>query len=162
MSEEPEKQYGVPRRFGIGTILVVTAAFAMLFALLMSLGASPTVVAFFSGLVFVVGVGQLWLFGGKNPRAASAWVGVVGLPTFSILRLSYSYVANWESPPQIMALLLLIVSLPMGALMGYLAGGMVAGVFLIMDAVEKTFFSPVGKFIDEETAPKAVDPLAED
>ena len=68
---------GFPRRFGIGTLLVVTTMFGVLFAGLQALGCPPIV--FFLALLFftAVGLGQAFLFGGKHPRRASVIVGAV-------------------------------------------------------------------------------------
>ena len=56
---------------------------------------------------------------------------------------------------------LLGIGLP-SLLLGYLAGGLVGGVFLIMDVVEKTFFGDRTAPVDAEVLTDSDDPLGED
>src|SRR5690606_7115579 len=69
------EQFGVPRRFGIGTILIVLAAASLLLAVLMAMGAHPLVVLCLIGFLVILAAGQALLFGGKDPRRASAVTG---------------------------------------------------------------------------------------
>lgn len=126
--------FGVPRRFGIGTILVVTTAFAVLLSLLQTAGAPPGVVWFVIAFVSLVGLGQMLLFGAKRPRKASIVMGALGLPlmTFATLVLFSPRGVRAEE-----AVCVTFTACIFGGGFGYLAGGVVAGVFLIMDAVEQ-------------------------
>ena len=68
--QQPRKrkeQVGVPRRFGIGTLMILVTAFAVLFSLLKVLHAPPTVFAGISIFVAVVAACQVLLFKGKKP-----------------------------------------------------------------------------------------------
>ncbi len=70
----------VPRRFSIGTLLVFATLYSLLFAVLSCFNVWPSV--FLAITVFLTGVGvaQVLLFNGKNPRAASTIAGIVLCP----------------------------------------------------------------------------------
>jgi hypothetical protein len=127
--------YGVPRRFGIGTILIVTAAFAGLLGLLRWLGAPPLVVGFLVGFVSLVGLGQAVLFRGRRPRQASIVTGIACFAVYSAVVLIYGLIRD-PSLARI-AVVMLVWTMLCGSLCGYLAGCFVAAVFLVMDAVER-------------------------
>ena len=93
---------GVPRRFGVGSLLAVTAAFAVLLGIVRWLagiwlgetGSAETAAIMAWLIVFfaVVGVSQAVLFGGKKPRLASLLAGAVmgglsPLVVFLVMRL---------------------------------------------------------------------------
>ena len=71
------KVYSVPRRFGMGTIFVVTTLFAVLFGILTSVGAPGEFVLILAGFLAIIGFAQMLLFGGKRPRLASVLPGIV-------------------------------------------------------------------------------------
>ncbi|HUY31544.1 MAG TPA: hypothetical protein VMV69_02100 [Pirellulales bacterium] len=170
---EPSRQppaslapYGVPRRFGIGTIMVVTAAFAGLLALLRSLGAPPIVVGILVAYVSLVGLGQAVLFRGRRPRLASIVTGAVCLVLLGVVAIAGKGIPlpgrGFSMSAMASLLCAVIWGVPFGAMCGYLAGGVVAGVFLVMDAVD-TFLTklfqrrrPHGD--QEPDVPTAVDP----
>lgn len=128
------KPFGVPRRFGIGTILVVTTAFGLLLAALRALGAHPGVVAFVVAFISLVGAGQMLLFRGVQPRKASIVAGTFSLPLLTIV----AWVLRNPRPPGFGGFPCFVVTAALlGGACGYLAGGVAAGVFLIMDAVER-------------------------
>ena len=70
-------QVGMPRRFSIGTAMILTAVFALLFGLLKTLDVPPVVFFVVSAFVAAIAVCQAVLFKGKNPRKASIVVGFV-------------------------------------------------------------------------------------
>jgi hypothetical protein len=147
--QRKEEPFGVPSRFGIGTLLVVTAAYGLLLTLLRSLlDWDPRAIAWFVVFVSLIGAGQMLLFGSRRPRQASLITGAIALPMIVIL--TFVLHVGGHSPPD--ALLCSLCSATLfGAPAGYLAGGVVAGVFLVMDAVQRgltRLFPP--KKIDEE------------
>lgn len=123
--------YGVPRRFDMVTLLVVSVAFAMLFAFLRLLGASPTVSAMVLTFVAVIGIAQAVLFGGRYPRAASVIVGAIAGPTLTAIdSISVGYqpsTEQWLTPS--------FFTTPLG----YLFGAVIGGVFLVADRLKNRY-----------------------
>ena len=70
----PLKQMGVPRRFGVGVMLVIMTMYAMLFAALKDTDAVFFVVA--AVFVTIIGLSQAILFKGHDPRKASVITGM--------------------------------------------------------------------------------------
>ncbi len=125
-----EPAYGAPRVFDLFTLMAVTLAFGLLFALLKALDAIPEV--FFGVTVFatLVAIGQMLFFGGNSPRLASLVGGPIAL-AITLASISIWY-GRWD-------VVEIVCSLPFGVVAGYLAGGMVAGVFLIADLLRGVF-----------------------
>ena len=128
----------MPRRFGVGVMLVITTMYAVLFAVIQRASAwNFAVIAIFFTLV---GLAQAVLFKGRNPRRASAVTGVV----FGVLLVLVSS----RSVP-ILRQLAIPCPLPLAillgrfwALFGYLAGGLIAGVFLFLNKVQTPLDDP--------------------
>ena len=137
--------FGVPRRFGIGTILVITTAFGLLLALLRALGAHPVLVAFVVALVSLIGAGQMLLFGGKRPCAASIVVGMGGLPFLTVVATLIDGSNLRRVDPSVWMRFTLL-----GAIVGYVIGSGVASVFLFMDAIERFLGRWRGETKDDE------------
>ena len=133
-----DEPFGVPRRFGIGTILVITTAFGLLLSLLQNAGAPPGVVWFVIVFVSLIGLGQMLLFGGSHPRKASIVTGEICFPL--MIAAAVALFKPSRTLPGEMAWVV-FTSLVFGGGFGYLAGGVVAGVFLIMDGVEQALAS---------------------
>lgn len=76
-----QHEAGVPRRFGVGILLVIATMYAVLFAIMRTLAFPPAafvlIALFFTG----VGLGQMLLFKGKRPRRASVIVGGILCPS---------------------------------------------------------------------------------
>lgn len=142
-----DEPFGVPRRFGIGTILVVTTAFGLLLSLLQALGAPPGVVWFVIVFVSLVGLGQMLLFGAKQPRKASIFVGMIGLPLMTAVTLVFFSPRGIHVDEEFC---MTFAAAIFGAGFGYLAGGVVAGVFLIMDGVEQALAELRGRAAEDE------------
>jgi len=162
MSQPPSirpgrKQTGVPRRFGMGVLLVITTMYAVLFAALQRFPPEAqgyphevflAVVAFFTG----VGVAQTVLYHGRNPRRASIISGIVlgGLIALVTALIEVHLHAGWFHRYWWYYLTVWIL-LPtaggtlLGGPLGYLAGGLIAGVFLLFNKWQP----PLG---DEEVA----------
>lgn len=131
----PKGPYGVPRRFGLGTLFVVTTAFAVLLASLRAAGVSRVPVALIVAYVSFVGLGQLLLFRGTKPRAASCIAGSIAAVVLAVVAHGVDVSRNrdeWRFVPA--EYLCWAIS---GVFLGYLAGGVVAGVFLVLDLVEE-------------------------
>ncbi len=123
---------GVPRRFGMGILLVIMTMYAVLFAVLKALGTPPLGFVLIAGFFTVVGLGQMILFKGKRPRRASVLVGGCFLPCLYLGVVIYQ---RWRPhPPDLIGGL--IGGIIQGCLLGYLAGLLIAAVFLFIDKVK--------------------------
>ena len=93
-----------------------------------------------------VTLGQILLFRGKKPRLASALVGGMVFP-LSILAVALcsndSHI--FDDPPHVLVFfgIGLILATPGGAALGYLAGCVMAGVFLIQEDFRRRSYKPV-------------------
>jgi hypothetical protein len=126
----PTKIYSVPRRFDLATIFVVTLAYSLLFGTMKAISFPPIASAIVGGFISIVGAAQAFLFGGKQPRTASIIAGA--------LIYSLALAAVWiASGPRIYGTSALLVSASFtiagGAFLGYLAGVIIGGVFLVAD-----------------------------
>ena len=156
----PPQQFGAPRRFGIGSILVVMAAASMLLAYLISWGVPGGVVLHIIGFTTLIGFAQSILYKGSNPRLASIVGGLVLCPVY--LAGVFIFIVITQPAGRLSGLdggagLLCtwMASFLFGPLFGYLSGGIVGGIFLVMDRWEKNF----GR---QEESTKSFDPFAPD
>ncbi len=127
---------GVPRRFGMAVVLLIMAMYALLFMTLKLLGADPLTFTVVAILFTGIGLGQMLLFGGRNPRAASVWTGAVLLPLeiAGVLLYSAAAAGPFAWPEVVSGLICAAVAgAPFGAAAGYLAGVLAAGVFLLIE-----------------------------
>lgn len=155
--ERREGEFGAPRRYGIGTLLIVTAAAAGLLGFFNLFGAPPALVAVVLAFLALVALGQLILYQGVRPRAASVITGAVVFPVgillFATLFATQSGGVRYRDLLFIVVFCIFVCP-GIGALLGYVGGGMVAGIFLVMDAVERKFAKPVeAEIVDEEISP---------
>ena len=132
---------GVPRRFSLAVLMLMMTLYAFLFAAMQSLGAHPILFAMITVLVTAVGLGQMLLFGGAYPRAASIWVGACLFPIELVAAVLISSALSRFPPSTVekvgWTILSLVLGVPAGAFLGYLSGGVVGGVFLVLDFVVK-------------------------
>jgi len=116
---------GMPRRFGLVRVLGLLVVFALGFGLLRWLNAPPSVFIGVTLFVLLVGLGQAVLFGGRKPREASLVAGIVAGEVLV-------FVAGFLGPMNLGELLFSAVLFAfLGGLSGYLAGALVAAVFLV-------------------------------
>lgn len=127
------REVGVPRRFGIGVAMIIMVMYAVLFSTLQALNFSPVPFVLVAAFFTVVGLGQMVLYGGNRPRAASIVAGAVFLPFCCVGCAFYFEPAFF---PEAFMLALTIIPL-VGALCGYLAGVLTAGVFFTMDRIAR-------------------------
>ena len=123
----------VPRRFPIGTLLLLMAVFAVLLSALRTAGAHPAAIVFVAGFTLVVGLGQILLYHGNKPREASMMAGVVGWVIMSIIVLVASAVSGVRSPEFSGMVCLLLFGVFCAAPLGYITGCVLAGVFLVVN-----------------------------
>jgi len=128
---------GVPRRFSLGKLMLITAFFAVLFAVLRCLNAHPVVFVVVAGFVTVVGLSQAILFSGKRPRRASV---VAGAALGALVPAVGSLVLHFTEGPHLAmhdlaigAVFFVVATLiyaVVGGILGYLVGCLVAAIFL--------------------------------
>ena len=124
---------GVPRRFGLQKVMVMTAVYAVLFAVMAALGVHPIV--FVAIAVFFTGVAasQALLFGGKDPRRASMVTGLMLCPMV-ILGSVFVLQEWWNVYIDLRAeFTYVFLGLVFGAPLGYMAGAFSAAVFLVRE-----------------------------
>ena len=119
----------MPRQYGVGTMLVITAIYGVLFALLASLDAPPA--AFVVPAVFLAGVGlaQMFLFGGRRPREASLLAGSFLCTAGAATGVVIMHVAG--EPGDGVLLWTVVLTPALGAVCGYLVGAMIGAPFLV-------------------------------
>lgn len=123
-----EPAYGAQRVFDLFTLMAITLAFGLLFGAMKALGVIPEIFFAVTSFVTFIAILQMLLFGGNSPRIASLVGGPIALALTEVC-LSVWY-GRWEIVP-------IVCSLPFGIPAGYLAGGMVAGVFLVADLLRE-------------------------
>lgn len=131
---------GVPRRFSLGVLFLMMTSFAVLFAVMQMMDANPAAFVVVAVLVIGVGLGQTLLFGGQFPRAASIWIGACLFPVEILAVIIESQAAStYGASPELVAfwVILVLFCIPAGAFVGYLAGGITAGLFLVLDYVNQ-------------------------
>ncbi|MEM9660581.1 MAG: hypothetical protein AAF961_19620 [Planctomycetota bacterium] len=124
--------YRVPRCFDLATLLAGMVAFALLFTVMRLLALPAGAFAFFAGLCITVAASQS-LFGDADPRQASLLSGWA----YSVVTLLAACLVfggaevNLDSQLPIA----LTSAVLFGAVLGYVAGVLVGGVFLVADYV---------------------------
>jgi hypothetical protein len=116
----------------MGILMLMMTMYALLFSAMQLLKTPPEVFATVAILFTGVGLGQMVLYGGRYPRAASIWVGACLFP-LEIIALFCIFGIDREGG----LVCLLMLSPVLGALFGYLAGGLTAGVFLLLEKYGK-------------------------
>jgi hypothetical protein len=129
-------------------MMVLVTLYALMFSLLRiseallgeTMPAAYLVLGLFAGAVLV---GQMVLFGGKEPRLASCLVGACAMPVLYVGVMAYADGAMWlerlrANPMDVFELVGSLLCTIIGAaipgwLCGYIIGTVCAGVFLIMD-----------------------------
>jgi hypothetical protein len=138
---DTKEAVGVPRRFGMAVMLLLVALFAVVFAVMQLLNAPVAVFVMVAALFAGVGLGQVVLFEGRYPRAASVWTGAFLFPLEVLIALIYAQVAYREFGRGGEAIVgigvSVLFSIPLGAGFGYLCGGVTAGVVLLLERYVK-------------------------
>jgi hypothetical protein len=122
----PVRVYQVPHRFGLGSVLVVTTFFCVLLAV-MRFFRMPAVLIGYIGLQ-ILAAGMMQIFIRKRPRGASVLVGAILLPAFTIGVLVYG--RGVQYPEELLCTG--FCSVISGGVVGYVAGVLIAAVFMFM------------------------------
>jgi hypothetical protein len=126
-------------------VFVMTTMYAVLFAAMRIGGAGNTLFAVVTAMVTGVGFAQAVLFGGKYPRAASVWAGAVLLPLVMIVARWLGGWKVYDGPGARTWIGTFIALVPLGMLAGYVAGLFTAGVFYVIDAVDRRMHGSTGE-----------------
>ena len=139
ISRRTDNQYQVPRRFGLRTILVVTGSFAALLSAVQWTNTSLVDLILYASFVVVVAGSQIVLE--RSPRLASILAGACFL---SILKIATLIIAGGLAEMINTGPFIGLFSegrfifLPLfGALLGYLAGTILAGLYLVIDTIQR-------------------------
>lgn len=132
----------VPRRFGMGTLLMVVLFVSLVFAAAKWLDVPPPLTVFAASFLAVIGALQMLM--NKVPRAVSVAAGAVLLPvtlaaTWSALGAnSHPLFGTLVATPADIVFGLAHLA-AVGAVCGYVGGVLVAGLFLVIEVVSRRF-----------------------
>ena len=134
-SSAGEKVYGTPRVFDLFTMLAVTFAFAFLVAAtnLLFAETSKETTVIVALYVTLIGLSQAVLFKGEEPRLASMVAGPIVMLLMFVWYAMLHPTRHWYLDMGSYLCTLVTCGVPAG----YIAGGAVAGVFLVADALRK-------------------------
>ncbi|MEM8734464.1 MAG: hypothetical protein AAGG44_09600 [Planctomycetota bacterium] len=160
------KSYGAPRVFDLFTLMAMMIGFALLFGGMkliepLLFNAMPTVLWVVTAYCMLTGLAQMFLWGGERPRLASLvagpilWIGI-GLIVVIVYQQRISQVGSSQILRQLQSFLpggfFVICSSVVGILSGYVAGGAVAGVFLIADWIRTKVLPSRPAVIDDDSS----------
>ena len=138
-----EVEVGVPRRFSIGTLFVLLTIYCIMFRLLVLMNADATWTALVCLMFGAVTLGQMVLFQGLRPRAASIVAGAVACPAMLVGLAVDEISTRWSgwaplaaglNGPGIFAAALLLLAM-VGSGLGYLVGCATGGVFYVIGKI---------------------------
>lgn len=137
-----ERAVGVPRRFSIGTLFILLTLYCVLFRVLVLFGADVVWTSLVCSFFAAVTTGQMVLFRGEHPRAASIVAGATVCPLLFLGLLADEYAAQWsgwelsnEVPGPMGYVTILLLLMMVGWGLGYLVGCASAGVFYVIARV---------------------------
>lgn len=133
---------GVPRRFSVGTLMILTALFAVLFSMLEVFGANSIIFFIFAAFFLGIGLCQMFLYNAKEPRKASIVGGfylglVIGLAAITVNTLMQKYMQNMSKDDYQNTRIIAYLFMLFGGPFGYLSGCLTAGIFLVREKEEK-------------------------
>ncbi|MGA2035848.1 MAG: hypothetical protein ABSG68_26675 [Thermoguttaceae bacterium] len=137
-----------PFRFGVGTLLLITTMYAVLFAMLRAADAPPAVFVAVALLFTAVGLGQKFLFKGQRRGNASI---IAGAGFFVGLYVTYRVVFWQQYLNRPLAPFDAFEAAFAGAIYGYLAGLLISGAFLLVGKM-KSFLGRRAKQPDHDAS----------
>ncbi|MHB8900356.1 MAG: hypothetical protein ACYC6Y_16520 [Thermoguttaceae bacterium] len=140
---------GVPRNFATGHLLAMVTLFALVFSTLSYQEAARGWYVVWGLFITAIILGQMFLFGGKDPRKASCVTGACAAP----LLLAGTWIVYEGLDPLLrQGPIFMLTLIPlcfgtavMGTLVGYLVGTVCAGIFLV---TERRWHA--GQIVEEE------------
>jgi RimJ/RimL family protein N-acetyltransferase len=133
----PSSAVGVPRRFGLAAVMLMMTLAAVILAILRSLDANPWVFVVVAVMFVGVAAAQVLLFGGKKPREASLLAGAVLFPLSLLGAIAFASGRGNPIPADADVCFGMACAVPAGIVLGYGAGVLTAGVFLILSRWER-------------------------
>ena len=130
-----------PRRFGMGTLMFVVLAASVFFAIARRLDMPPTLSLWAGSFLTIIGGLQMLM--NRVPRAASVGTGVVLLPltvavTWTAIGANLNpRLAMMTATPADVAFAVAHLAI-VGALLGYIGGVLVAGLFLVIEVAGRS------------------------
>lgn len=129
-----KRAYAAPRKFDMATLFVITIVYSCLLGAMTALGWNQFVILGILAYFTMIGVAQAVLFRGNRPRLASLIAGGAIPPlgviaTVIILNndVNQINVGSFETG------VVFWCSILFGAILGYVSGAMIGGVFLVAD-----------------------------
>jgi hypothetical protein len=126
-NRDSAKVYSVPRRYDLATIFVISLAFGLLFAGMRAMRWPPEVALLTGLFVSFVGLAQAILFKGSRPRLASVLAGIVFWLGCALI------MGVWTGGLYGLSLFAIF----QGTILGYFAGTLIGGVFLLADVLRR-------------------------
>ncbi|MEQ1827922.1 MAG: hypothetical protein ABL921_18320 [Pirellula sp.] len=146
MDAFPKTIYSAPRILDLASLLIITACYAFMFAVMKWMMLSVNAMIFFSGLITCAAIAQAVMFGAKAPRKASMLVGLV-FGVWVCLQLDRAYLRKFDLGYVVLIVIprfvqeskiaLTILGVFFGLVIGYIAGTCVGGVFLVSDRLRQ-------------------------
>jgi hypothetical protein len=129
---KPVEPARVPRRFGVGALLLLVTLFGFVFSMLRALDAHAAVYLGVGGFLIVIALAQMVLFQGKKPRLASFMAGGVYCSALAVGASVVNTAHGYPPRPNF-----LFGPFLFGGLLGYFAGCVLAGVFLLLKSLRQ-------------------------
>jgi hypothetical protein len=141
MSPDPDENvrsrlYSAQRQFDLATILVATAAYASIFALLQFIRAPFGFAALAAAFIAFIAFAQAFLFQGNRPRLASALAGATFFVAAIVVArsLDASPTRRGHDITQYFPIVLI------GMFWGYVTGTLIGSAFMVADILRRHFF----------------------
>jgi len=131
LGPKSQREYTVPKRFGMAAIVALLTTFGIVFGVLRYWQTPPVVYLFVASEIVAICLAQI-LFG-SAPRIGSIATGAVLLPFWVSLTVEDRLV-NLMSPEVFWISVVTLVAF--GGLLGYCIGALAAGFFLVMDMLD--------------------------
>ena len=87
----------VPRRFSVGTMMILVTAFAVLLGVLKTAGVDPIIFAAIAFFIGGVGACQVLMFKGTDPRRASFYGGMIMSGVLAVVAALAAACFSWEA-----------------------------------------------------------------
>lgn len=132
------KPVGMTRRFSVGTMMIIMTFYAILFSVMKMLGAGPSIFAGVTVFITGIGAGQMFAPAHISPRKVSFISGIVmGIVSSIVATIVASMLyGDNNSRDDFTGAFCGIFSI-FGGPLGYLAGGLIAGIFLFREREEQ-------------------------